>query len=326
MAKLKGEFQGDNGDVLYPHTAADVVFMEDGSTVEQSIKNIDVSWDGISSKPESFPPNPHTHSKSQITDFPTSLPANGGNADTVDGKHASDFLNKTQTTHQEVASPICIGSATDNVTGWRPFRTYRKINNDVYDVSLAVGGAGSGAIEILKNNTLNTRIDMANNDIKIGSRYVLGEIDSLKSSVGNGKAQVANAITAKGVATSINAEFATMATNIGKIVTAERELLVNDTTTCAALNGNWKELILNLPDLGVWGTYFYEIYVTNKTNSSTAETQIMETTGSSIIWIDHGNNKRLNTLQTKAIHKIKCRSSSGSGYFHIKIYKTKCIV
>ena len=33
----------------------------------------------------------HTHTKSQITDFPASLPANGGNADTVDGKHASDF-------------------------------------------------------------------------------------------------------------------------------------------------------------------------------------------------------------------------------------------
>lgn len=37
-------------------------------------------------------PTSHTHTKSQITDFPTSLPANGGNADTVDGKHVSDFL------------------------------------------------------------------------------------------------------------------------------------------------------------------------------------------------------------------------------------------
>ena len=33
----------------------------------------------------------HTHTKSQITDFPTSLPANGGNADTVDNFHASAF-------------------------------------------------------------------------------------------------------------------------------------------------------------------------------------------------------------------------------------------
>lgn len=33
----------------------------------------------------------HKHAKSDISDFPTSLPANGGDADTVDGKHASDF-------------------------------------------------------------------------------------------------------------------------------------------------------------------------------------------------------------------------------------------
>ncbi len=33
----------------------------------------------------------HTHTKSDITDMPTSLPANGGNADTVDGKHANAF-------------------------------------------------------------------------------------------------------------------------------------------------------------------------------------------------------------------------------------------
>ena len=33
----------------------------------------------------------HTHTCSDISNFPTSLPANGGNADTVDGKHADDF-------------------------------------------------------------------------------------------------------------------------------------------------------------------------------------------------------------------------------------------
>lgn len=33
----------------------------------------------------------HTHEVSEITDFPSSLPANGGNADTLDGKHADEF-------------------------------------------------------------------------------------------------------------------------------------------------------------------------------------------------------------------------------------------
>ncbi len=50
-----------------------------------------VAWDGITGKPPTFPPSAHTHTKSQISDFPTSLPANGGNADTVDGLHASSF-------------------------------------------------------------------------------------------------------------------------------------------------------------------------------------------------------------------------------------------
>ena len=33
----------------------------------------------------------HKHSASEISGLPSSLPANGGNADTVDGKHASEF-------------------------------------------------------------------------------------------------------------------------------------------------------------------------------------------------------------------------------------------
>ena len=34
----------------------------------------------------------HQHAVSDITDFPTSLPANGGNADTLDGKDSTDFV------------------------------------------------------------------------------------------------------------------------------------------------------------------------------------------------------------------------------------------
>lgn len=39
----------------------------------------------------------HTHSASEISGLPTSLPANGGNADTVDNKHASDFAASNHT-------------------------------------------------------------------------------------------------------------------------------------------------------------------------------------------------------------------------------------
>lgn len=40
-----------------------------------------VTWDNVQNKPESYTPSAHSHTKSDITDFPTSLPANGGTAD-----------------------------------------------------------------------------------------------------------------------------------------------------------------------------------------------------------------------------------------------------
>lgn len=50
----------------------------------------------------------HEHTVSDITDFPISLPANGGNADTLDGKHASDFFNNIA----GLISPETSGKAT----------------------------------------------------------------------------------------------------------------------------------------------------------------------------------------------------------------------
>ena len=55
------------------------------------IKNNGV-WEQVGGIPD------HTHVVDDITDFPTSLPANGGNADTVDGKHASDFASAAEMT------------------------------------------------------------------------------------------------------------------------------------------------------------------------------------------------------------------------------------
>lgn len=42
-----------------------------------------VPWSGVTGKPSTYTPSSHTHTKSQITDFPTSMTANGGNSDTV---------------------------------------------------------------------------------------------------------------------------------------------------------------------------------------------------------------------------------------------------
>lgn len=40
MARLKGAFQADNGDELYPHTSSDVVFGPNGKTVEEQINGL----------------------------------------------------------------------------------------------------------------------------------------------------------------------------------------------------------------------------------------------------------------------------------------------
>ena len=40
MARLKGELQADNGDVLYPHKSSDVVFTSDGKTVTKELEYI----------------------------------------------------------------------------------------------------------------------------------------------------------------------------------------------------------------------------------------------------------------------------------------------
>lgn len=43
----------------------------------------------------------HTHNYNDLNDkpiIPTSLPANGGNSDTVDGKHANEFASATDVT------------------------------------------------------------------------------------------------------------------------------------------------------------------------------------------------------------------------------------
>lgn len=54
-----------------------------------------VLWENVQGKPESYAPSAHSHTKSDITDFPTSLPANGGTADLA--KSVVDYGNTSST-------------------------------------------------------------------------------------------------------------------------------------------------------------------------------------------------------------------------------------
>jgi len=102
---------GGNADMVDNKHASDLQNYNNLTNKPTSMKNpysltmslngtSQVNYDGSSSKNINITPSNigaatsnHTHIKSQITNFPTALPANGGNADTVDGKHASDLQN-----------------------------------------------------------------------------------------------------------------------------------------------------------------------------------------------------------------------------------------
>ena len=70
---------------------------EDGYEVYAAGTAASVPWSGVTGKPSTYTPSSHTHTKSQITDFPSSLLANGGNSDTVDGFHASQTAGSKKT-------------------------------------------------------------------------------------------------------------------------------------------------------------------------------------------------------------------------------------
>lgn len=75
-------------------------------------------------------------------------------------------------------------------------------------------------------------------------------VDQLFTSVSNGKTIVANAITQKGVTTATDAEFATMAGNIGKIITSTGNATAADVLTGKTFsNGSSTGLTGTMPSI-----------------------------------------------------------------------------
>lgn len=90
-------------------------------------------------------------------------------------------------------------------------------NNKKLDIIYNAAGANDYGVHINKDGTTALIINSQKNVQFMGNDNVWTSLQDLKSSVSNGKAQVANAITQKGVPTAANAEFATMANNISQI-------------------------------------------------------------------------------------------------------------
>lgn len=86
----------------------------------------------------------HTHTKSQITDFPTSLPANGGNADTVDNEHASAFAHIGAHNNLTASgNEFTFASSGFNGNIWINYRTAGGLNGNITSYQLGNGKGDS---------------------------------------------------------------------------------------------------------------------------------------------------------------------------------------
>ncbi len=123
----------------------------------------------------------HTHTKSQITDFPTSLPANGGNADTVDGKHASDFAvaGHTHTAADVGAAAKSHTHTKSQITDFPTLGTAAGKNIDYF----ATASHKHTAAEIGAATAAN--ITAAVNAVSIGGRNIVTGSETL--TIGTGK-------------------------------------------------------------------------------------------------------------------------------------------
>lgn len=83
MAKI--EFiKNKDEEIVYPKTHENAVLTADGLSLAEKFENIRLSLEDKADKN-------HTHPISEISNFPTVLPADGGDADSVGGKTPNDF-------------------------------------------------------------------------------------------------------------------------------------------------------------------------------------------------------------------------------------------
>ena len=108
-----------------------------------------------------------------------------------------------------------------------------KVSGRTITMTEGWGLGDGGGIIVLRNATVNPEDELISG-VKIADGTITAnkladdvftdinnEIAAVKKSVSDGKTAVANAITAKGISTATDAEFATMATNISSIITLE---------------------------------------------------------------------------------------------------------
>lgn len=153
-------------------------------------------------------------------------------------------------------------------------------------------------------------------------------IDELKNSVSNGKAQVASAITAKGVTTAADATFATMAANIGSISGGDKFWLGN-CGRASGMNSGGTYITSSPPNSGyaymkviviVTGTASYgdvafwnSPYGATMTLENNYSGSVVNSSGSSYTWSDY-SGKMANGMFSCVLRMIIAGNSSPWGF------------
>lgn len=79
---------------------------ESGYEVFKAGTAASVPWGGVTGKPSSYPPSSHTHTKSQITDFPSSLPNPSNLTMQIEGKNTAVYNGGTSQTFNVTKSSL----------------------------------------------------------------------------------------------------------------------------------------------------------------------------------------------------------------------------
>lgn len=189
-AYLKEELERIDGNVVFTSekgTADGVAALGADGKLEQhvdysKVDNVpDPSWSEITGKPGTFPPSSHSHSKSEVglgnvdntADASKSVKyaSSAGDADTVDGKHASAFAVSNHTHNYAAADH------THNYAGSNHTHNYAG--------SSSAGGVANSATKLATARTIQTNLASTGTASFDGSRNVSPGVTGVLA-VGNG--------------------------------------------------------------------------------------------------------------------------------------------
>ena len=132
--------------------------------------------DYIKNKPSKFTPDAHTHTKSQISDFPSSLPADGGNSSTVNGHTVnSDVPSNAKFTDTNYDDSVLRQQISDTLNASKQY-TNEQIGKIVgFDISVVstLPSIGQKGIIYLVPKSDGRNTDFHNEYIWIDDKYEL---------------------------------------------------------------------------------------------------------------------------------------------------------